>query len=562
MQLIIFHKSEKVSTNSNKPLLDTQNITEAENLLQLMSKEPLKNFVFDIVDCKTDRAYTQKKILLPNIWFDRIEKDVSGITFYKDSIPLAVDAITNQNFKWLIISNGKFAVKTDCPDLKELINDLHHDVVAVNINPQIRSGCERPIIGPENKLLGFRRLYDNQVWPAAIPLTWPHRVYIRKNVLTKLLKDNALPLNFKELMECCKNNSLSVRSLEVAGFTFDLQKETGLLTFLHSIFKNSGSRGYQQNLSRFNQNTADNIQVSDSARIIGPVIFGNNIHVDTDAIVVGPAVICDNVVLEKRSTVVSSVIGPDVKIPQDSYVKNKTLLRTPENSKKLKINGPSITALEFDKTNTFRAWPKFSYAGCFKRATDIIAAALVLILFAPIFPVITLAIKLTSKGPVFYRDPRQGLRGKPFKCIKFRTMLVGADEMQEKLRSLNQADGPQFKIEDDPRISLVGKFLRDTYIDEIPQFLNVLWGQMSVVGPRPSPESENTLCPSWRDARLSVRPGITGLWQICRTRQPMKDFQEWIYYDTKYVRQLSLKMDLWISWKTMKKMAKNFIEKF
>jgi len=115
---------------------------------------------------------------------------------------------------------------------------------------------------------------------------------------------------------------------------------------------------------------------------------------------------------------------------------------------------------------------------------------------------------------------------------------------------------------DDPRLNAVGRFLRDTFIDEIPQFFNVLLGQMSIVGPRPSPESENTLCPFWRDARLSVRPGITGLWQVCRTREPMKDFQEWIYYDTRYVRNLSLRMDLWISWQTAKKLVENFISEF
>jgi len=104
--------------------------------------------------------------------------------------------------------------------------------------------------------------------------------------------------------------------------------------------------------------------------------------------------------------------------------------------------------------------------------------------------------------------------------------------------------------------------MRDTYIDEIPQFFNVLIGQMSVVGPRPSPESENTYCPAWRDARLSVRPGITGLWQVCRTRQPMKDFQEWIFYDTRYVRDLSLKMDLWICCRTARDMLRNFLRRF
>ena len=177
-------------------------------------------------------------------------------------------------------------------------------------------------------------------------------------------------------------------------------------------------------------------------------------------------------------------------------------------------------------------------------------------------PFIVLAIKLNSPGPVFYRHKRQAKHGKEFYCLKFRTMIVGSEQMQDKLRTISQVDGPQFKIDDDPRISAVGRFLRNTYVDEIPQFFNVLLGQMSVIGPRPSPESENTLCPFWRDARLSVRPGITGLWQVCRTRQPMKDFQEWIHYDTKYVKNLSLRMDLWIFWQTIKNLVKNFIRQF
>ena len=147
-------------------------------------------------------------------------------------------------------------------------------------------------------------------------------------------------------------------------------------------------------------------------------------------------------------------------------------------------------------------------------------------------------------------------------AVKVRTMVSGAAKIQEQLRVVSQVDGPQFKMDDDPRISTVGRFLRETYIDEIPQFFNVLFGQMSIVGPRPSPESENTLCPSWRDARLSVRPGITGLWQVHRTREPMKDFQEWIHYDTEYVRNLSLKMDLLTCWQTARKLCENFISQF
>jgi lipopolysaccharide/colanic/teichoic acid biosynthesis glycosyltransferase len=139
-------------------------------------------------------------------------------------------------------------------------------------------------------------------------------------------------------------------------------------------------------------------------------------------------------------------------------------------------------------------------------------------------------------------------------------MIIGADSIQDKLRFKNQADGPQFKVENDPRVTALGRFLRDTFIDEIPQFINVLLGQMSVIGPRPSPEEENSLCPFWHDARLSVRPGITGLWQICRTRRPGHDFQEWIYYDVKYVKNLSLLLDLRICCQTAKKLITNFLD--
>src|SRR5215467_4645058 len=114
----------------------------------------------------------------------------------------------------------------------------------------------------------------------------------------------------------------------------------------------------------------------------------------------------------------------------------------------------------------------------------------------------------------------------------------------------NQADGPQFFMENDPRLTRVGRFIRLTNLDELPQFWNVLMGDMGVVGPRPSPRKENQYCPPWREARLSVRPGITGLWQVKRTRLPGLDFQEWIKFDIQYVERLSWKLDLWIIFQT------------
>ncbi|MBA7708244.1 hypothetical protein ES703_117137 [subsurface metagenome] len=353
----------------------------------------------------------------------------------------------------------------------------------------------------------------------------------------------------------------------------DLETEQGLLSFLAARLNSSVQNHHNANSkSRREIPDKDSITISDSARLFGKILFGRNVSISQNVIIVGPTIIGNNVKIGTSAVINSSIIGPGVCVPQNQLVQNCVVKGPQCNWKRLtryKNNNSKQTCYpKFDlnhqqrANDTFRNWPSFSYARCLKRIADIIAAITVLILFAPILPIIALVIKLTSRGPVFFRDTRQGLHGKAFSCLKFRTMLVGADKIQDKLRTISQVDGPQFKMEDDPRLNTIGSFLRDTYIDEIPQFFNVLFGQMSVVGPRPSPESENTLCPSWRDARLSVRPGITGLWQVCRTRQPMKDFQEWIHYDTKYVRDLSLKMDLWICWQTATKLVKNFVSQF
>jgi lipopolysaccharide/colanic/teichoic acid biosynthesis glycosyltransferase len=131
-------------------------------------------------------------------------------------------------------------------------------------------------------------------------------------------------------------------------------------------------------------------------------------------------------------------------------------------------------------------------------------------------------------------------------------MRKDADLVKTRLVRVNQADGPQFYIQDDPRTTRVGKLIRKLQIDELPQFFNVLAGHMSVVGPRPSPFNENQVCPAWREARLSVRPGVTGLWQVSRTRQPGLDFQEWIRYDLEYVENASWGLDLRIIWDTVR----------
>jgi lipopolysaccharide/colanic/teichoic acid biosynthesis glycosyltransferase len=168
-----------------------------------------------------------------------------------------------------------------------------------------------------------------------------------------------------------------------------------------------------------------------------------------------------------------------------------------------------------------------------------------------------IAIAAEDGRPFFFAHRRQTLGGREFPCLKFRTMRRDAEKIKAQLQAENRADGPQFFIENDPRVTRVGRILRRYQLDEIPQFLNVLVGHMSVVGPRPSPDKENQYCPAWREARLSVRPGVTGLWQVSRTREPQTDFQEWIRYDLEYVQHQSFVGDLRIIADTIRYILKS-----
>ena len=186
----------------------------------------------------------------------------------------------------------------------------------------------------------------------------------------------------------------------------------------------------------------------------------------------------------------------------------------------------------------------------FKRLFDFVFSFFALLATLPLYPFIMLAIWLEDGRPFFFGHKRETLGGREFSCLKFRSMRKDAEKIKKELKARNQADGPQFYIENDPRLTRVGKFLRKYNLDELPQFFNVLVGDMSIVGPRPSPYSENQFCPPWREARLSVRPGITGLWQVRRTRRAGSDFQEWIKYDIEYVETRSWWLDMVIIWKT------------
>lgn len=185
-----------------------------------------------------------------------------------------------------------------------------------------------------------------------------------------------------------------------------------------------------------------------------------------------------------------------------------------------------------------------------KRTVDTILSTIFLLTVAWwLFPLLGAIIKLESKGPVFFRQDRVGLNGRRFKCIKFRSMVQNAEALKESLAARNEADGPVFKMKDDPRMTRVGKFIRKTSIDELPQFINVFLGDMSLVGPRP-PLPKEVSQYSWdQRRRLSVRPGITGLQQV--SGRSDLTFDEWVELDLVYIDNWSLEQDLRILLKTL-----------
>lgn len=184
-----------------------------------------------------------------------------------------------------------------------------------------------------------------------------------------------------------------------------------------------------------------------------------------------------------------------------------------------------------------------------KRAMDIVGSVLAIIVLAPLTAAVSLSIKLDSPGPVFYRAPRVGKKGRRFRCYKFRTMVANADALKDNLRRLNERQGPTFKITDDPRTTRVGRFLRRYSLDELPQLWNVLQGDMSLVGPRPHPVDDCSRYDLEHLRRLDVTPGITGLWQVEARHDP--SFARNVTLDLEYIENWSLGMDLKILFQTV-----------
>ncbi len=396
-----------------------------------------------------------------------------------------------------------------------------------------------------------QRLYSGVTWPevatsAILFSLVPARV-------VGDLKFTSLP----ELRRALSTKGVLSRDVPVALDPVDLTEEAGWLALNERMM----ARPFRGHRSAFSRRQEDiligrDCLIHESARLVGPVIIHDRARLDEGVTVVGPAVVGSESRIHRDATVAQSVIAPKSVVDAGVTVLHRVMAgRCPTAPTDADVGTATGMAafqspLKQQYTDGNIALPVHPAMHrrrlnlVLKRTGDILLSAVALVLLSPLCFLVAVLIKLASPGPVFFIHRRERKDGKEFPCLKFRTMTADAHLQQRELYEQNEVDGPQFKLSCDSRVTPLGRVLRSTNIDELPQLINVLLGHMSLVGPRPSPFRENQICVPWRRARLSVAPGITGLWQVCRDDRSGGDFHQWIYYDLAYVRNLSTWLDV------------------
>jgi lipopolysaccharide/colanic/teichoic acid biosynthesis glycosyltransferase/acetyltransferase-like isoleucine patch superfamily enzyme len=409
---------------------------------------------------------------------------------------------------------------------------------------------ERVCFDASGQIRGIQRLYEHA--------TWPFISGIAASIVPSacgVVAEGTIPRSLAEVRQLVITRGVPIRDVALDAGALDLTEERGMLAANEQFILAATSTRSDDALPAFPLRVGEGQTIAASARLMGPIVVHPRAVVDENATVLGPAVIGEGARIGAGAIVAHTIVGSDCVVPANAVVRDRAWFRSSgentfgvserppvsyaERLARLSIDAHARTALEHEQPQARRS--RFHAA---KRALDILVATIGLTVTAPLFLIVTAAIWLESKGPLFYGDKREGWRGRAFNCWKFRTMFTGAHLAQRELKALDHTDGPHFKIDHDPRVTRVGRVLRALNLDEIPQLVNVLVGDMSLVGPRPSPFRENQVCVPWRAARLSVRPGITGFWQVCRHNRSAGDFQQWIEYDLLYVQNQSLLLDL------------------
>jgi lipopolysaccharide/colanic/teichoic acid biosynthesis glycosyltransferase/NDP-sugar pyrophosphorylase family protein len=473
---------------------------------------------------------------------------------------------------FLIFNGHRFPI-CDLNTAIEVHRQNRCDVTLVDFpKPQKKAYDEKFQLDGDGRVTKVDREYGREGNELHVDRDWPVLMVMSASAM-KMMMDVSLPHRISHWPGAMLRAGLHVRASVIPGRSYSLHDKEHLFELNEAILRNNpiwlARSGHLEDQGQ-KVWVGKNVKIDSSANVIGPVVIGDDVEIGKDAVIVGPTTVGRGAKIGAGIILKRAVVMPNTTLAS-ATLKNHTL----SHAIVLGEDTPTVQAIteETDvvdlKTVTCErpiklekvlesqmpALSGFGYRAfrVTKRAMDIAGSLLALTVTLAMLPILALAIKINSpRGPIFYGAVRQGRGGRNFRCWKFRTMMPDADQHQSKLRSKNEVDGPQFKMRDDPRVFRVGRIMRKLNLDELPQFWNVLVGQMSIVGPRPSPEKENQMCPAWREARLSVRPGITGLWQVSRKRdRDDTDFQEWIYYDVHYIKKQSVWLDLKIIFKTL-----------
>jgi lipopolysaccharide/colanic/teichoic acid biosynthesis glycosyltransferase len=366
-----------------------------------------------------------------------------------------------------------------------------------------------------------------------------------------ILSFESLPSSLLELRRQLVVRGMPSQDVSINVDAFDLTTERGFLAAAErSIVEASESRRVARAASTVL--VGEGHDIHPTARLFGPVVVQSHARIGARVTIVGPALIGARSNIESDAVVAHAVVGTESFVPSGRVIRDRVwLTQTELRSERAEPTAHGEYAERFsveprsvESAAPVRGTRNTAYA-VWKRIFDVTVAAISLIVLSPLLMLIAALVRLDSPdGPAFYADEREGLGGRLFKCLKFRTMRNGASALQRDLKRFDSMDGPHFKLKVDPRVTRLGRILRATNLDEIPQLFNVLVGDMSLVGPRPSPFRENQICVPWREGRLSLRPGLTGLWQVCRKDRASGDFHQWIEYDLLYVQHVSPWLDL------------------
>jgi len=435
-------------------------------------------------------------------------------------------------------------------------------VVTVGVKKQKRLSMEGISIGEDNAVRDFYAIHSSRDRRSSLK---PAGIYVFDPAVLRFIKDNIYFDIKEQLIPALNKANLSVHAYEVNGHCrainsvddyYDIQREY--------LFNGCSNR---ENMSEIAEGVwaGSNLSISPDAYILGPAIIGNNCRIGANAQIIGPTVIGDNCIIGKMAKIRESILWNDVTVGENSNIRycvaghgliltgdllsNKVLIDSLKQGdinlipRKYKIDSVAEQgALHIGSAR------HLIFSGL-KRFMDIMVSTAMFILLSPLMLITALAIKMDSEGPVIFKQQRCGRGGKDFEMLKFRTMVNNAEGMQHTLSAKKDVDGPMFKLQNDPRVTRVGRVLRKTSLDELPQLINVLKGEMSLVGPRPLAMNEMKFSPSWRGIRLRVKPGITGLWQVQGRSEA--SFHDWIRYDVYYVKNQSLWLDIKILLRTI-----------